>query len=205
MEKKDVRIPQQKRSIEKKEKIIEAAYSIFTENGYFSTNTAQIAKKAGLSTGSIYAYFSDKKDILLACLYKFGESLTEDICDKMDSLSTSGDILNVIKKVLGIFVKLYGLKRPFHNEIISLQYMDEDVKNYFIHVEKSMMKAISGRIQESGYTFRHEREQTFLMFQMVKGIEDELAFDHSPDINQNILIDECAHTIISMLIKNENK
>jgi hypothetical protein len=59
------------------------------------------------------------------------------------------------------------------------------------------MKTIAKRIEQSGYIFRNEREQTFLMFQMVKGIEDELAFEHSPDINQSILIYECAHTIIS--------
>lgn len=36
MDKKDVRIPQQKRSIEKKQKIIAAATQIFMEHGYFN-------------------------------------------------------------------------------------------------------------------------------------------------------------------------
>ena len=63
MDKEYVRVPQQKRSIEKKQRIIEAGYSMFIKKGYFDTNTAEIAREAGLSTGSVYAYFSDKKDI----------------------------------------------------------------------------------------------------------------------------------------------
>lgn len=196
-----MRIPQQKRSVEKKEKIIEAAYRIFMENGYFSTNTVEIAKEAGLSTGSVYAYFNDKKDILLACLNKFGDDLTKEICKEIGNLSITGDILSTAKKVLQILVKFHSRQKLYHDEVMSLRYRDEDVKNYFITVQSTMMAAVTQQLEESGYTFRHEREQTFLLFQMVIGIEDELVFDQSPDINQDILIDECARAIIPMLIK----
>ena len=204
MEKKDVRIPQQKRSIEKKEKIIEAATRIFMENGYFSTNTADIAKEANISTGSVYAYYEDKKDILLACLNRFGDTLTQEICENIGSLSVTGDISSTIKKVLQIFVDFQNWTKLLHDEIMSLQYRDEDVKNYFSHIEQAMMTAVTNQLDASGYTFRHEREQTFLLFKMIMGIEDELAFDHSPDIDHDILIDECTQTILPMLIKKEN-
>ena len=63
-----VREPKQKRSIDKKNRIIEAGYELFAKNGYFNTNTAQIAKQAGVSTGIVYGYFRDKRDILLEVL-----------------------------------------------------------------------------------------------------------------------------------------
>lgn len=200
MEKKDVRIPQQKRSIEKKEKIIEAAFRIYFTKGYFGTNTADIAKEADISTGSIYAYFKDKKDILLACLNRFGDSLTEEIRKNIESLSSTGDIQNIIKNVLYIFVNSQKWNKSIHDEIMSLQYRDEDVKSYFVHIQKTMMDTITRQLNACGYTFRHEPEQEFL-FRMVMGIEDELAFDHSPDIDKDILIDECTKTILSMLTK----
>ena len=50
----NIREPQQKRSIDKKNRIIEAGYKLFAEKGYFDTNTAEIAKEAGVSTGIIY-------------------------------------------------------------------------------------------------------------------------------------------------------
>lgn len=204
MDKKDVRIPQQKRSIEKKEKIIEAATGIFMQHGYLNTNTADIAKAASISTGSVYAYFEDKKDILLECLYRFGETLTKQICEKVGSLSFNGDIYNTIKNILKIFVNYHNWTKLLHDEIMSLQYIDADVKNYFESIQKTMMIALSNQLKASGYSFSNEREQTFLLFQMIMGIEDELAFIHSPDINQEILIDECAKAIVPMLIKGNN-
>jgi AcrR family transcriptional regulator len=205
MEKKDVRIPQQKRSIEKKEKIIEAARLIFNENGYFGTNTPEIAKKADLSTGSVYAYFTDKKDILLACLNKFGNDLTDEICREISTISVTGDLLETTKKALKLLVKSHvGQSQLYHDEIMSLQYRDEDVKSYFSYVQKSLMAAVINEIEAQGYLFRRGREQTFLLFQMADGIQDELAFNHSLEIDHEILIDECARVIVSMLIKKEN-
>ena len=59
-----VRIPQQKRSAQKKQAIIQAGYTLFCQQGYYQTNTAQIARAAGVSVGIVYSYFHDKKDIL---------------------------------------------------------------------------------------------------------------------------------------------
>lgn len=203
LEKHDVRIPRQKRSIEKKENIIEAAYRIFSKNGYFGTNTAEIAKEAGLSTGSVYAYFNDKKDILLACLNQFGNKLIEDICREIGGLSASGDIFVIVKKVLQVLGEFHKQSELYHNEMMSLQYRDQDVKNYFVNIQKTMMDAVTKAIDEQGYSFRRSREQTYLLFKMVDGIEDELAFNEHPDIDKDILIEECSHLIISMLVKKE--
>ena len=43
---KDIRQPIQKRSIEKKAKIIEAGFNLICKKGYYNTNTAEIAKAA---------------------------------------------------------------------------------------------------------------------------------------------------------------
>jgi TetR/AcrR family transcriptional regulator, biofilm operon repressor len=201
MENKNTRVPKQKRSIEKKEKIIEAAYEIFSRDGYFGTNTAQIAKEAGLSTGSVYAYFNDKKDILLECLYKYGDNLTQEIAEKIDALTVSGDIFETVRSVLLICAKYHSKRRPFHDDVMSLQFRDEDINQYFINIREKMSDAIVKHLEKSEYAFRNEREQTYLMFQMVSGIEDELAFNHSPGIDPDILVDECANSIISMLVK----
>ena len=73
--KKEVREPQQERSIEKKNRIIEAGYKLFSEVGYYGTNTAEIAKRAGVSTGIVYGYFQDKRDILISVLSIYIESI----------------------------------------------------------------------------------------------------------------------------------
>ena len=50
----EIREPIQKRSIEKKEKIIQAGFELIWQKGYYSTNTDEIPRVAGVSTRIIY-------------------------------------------------------------------------------------------------------------------------------------------------------
>lgn len=59
------RRPVQQRSRATVERIVDAAAHVFAERGYAAT-TNQIAEAAGLSIGSLYQYFADKDDILVA-------------------------------------------------------------------------------------------------------------------------------------------
>ena len=60
---KQVRKPKQKRSLEKMELIRSSARTLFSEKGYFSTTTNEIAKCADISIGTLYSYYRDKTDI----------------------------------------------------------------------------------------------------------------------------------------------
>ena len=47
-----------------KQAILEAAISLFSENGYENTSIDHIAKMAGVGKGTVYSYFQTKKDII---------------------------------------------------------------------------------------------------------------------------------------------
>ena len=72
----EIREPIKTTSIEKKQKIIDAGLKLFSEKGYYKTNTAKIAKAAGVSTGIVYQYFNDKKDILIYAVKLYFEDET---------------------------------------------------------------------------------------------------------------------------------
>lgn len=50
----------------KKQKILEAAYLLFSEKGYKMTKIADIAAKAGIGKGTVYEYFESKESLLLS-------------------------------------------------------------------------------------------------------------------------------------------
>lgn len=54
----------------KTKQIIRAAIKLFVKNGIHGTSIAQIAKKAGVATGSIYTYF-DSKERLVNDIFQF--------------------------------------------------------------------------------------------------------------------------------------
>ncbi|MBR4445665.1 MAG: TetR/AcrR family transcriptional regulator [Solobacterium sp.] len=49
--------------LKKKTSLMEAAFTLFTEEGFQNTTIAQIAEKAGIGKGTFYFYFEDKYDI----------------------------------------------------------------------------------------------------------------------------------------------
>lgn len=60
------RVPQQARSREKRAELLKAAEALFVERGYASTTADDIATAAGVSVGTFYNYFRNKRQILLA-------------------------------------------------------------------------------------------------------------------------------------------
>jgi len=62
------RTPQQARSRRTRERILEAAVAAFEAGGYDETTTAAIARRAGVGVGTLYAWFPDKRALLLEIL-----------------------------------------------------------------------------------------------------------------------------------------
>ena len=81
----------QQRTVESRKKLLKAAYEIFTQEGYYNTNTKEIVKRAGISTGSFYNYYRDKGDIYCALLEDYVEGSVAAMKELIDSLKLSED------------------------------------------------------------------------------------------------------------------
>ena len=55
-------------SKEKYHRILQSAIAVFAEHGYFNSRVSDIAKKAKVADGTIYLYFKNKEQILMAAL-----------------------------------------------------------------------------------------------------------------------------------------
>lgn len=67
-----------------KQQILEAALSLFAHQGFHNTTISQIARKAGVSKGLIYNYFSSKEDLVGGIIeeaMETGEEIMETIKD----------------------------------------------------------------------------------------------------------------------------
>ena len=62
---------------DKKESILNAALELFANDGYASTSTSKIAKKAGVSEGLIFRHFENKKGLLDAIVESAQKRLNE--------------------------------------------------------------------------------------------------------------------------------
>ena len=73
--------PKQARSKKTKEKMVQAAIRLFQERGYEKTTSNDIASEAGVSVGSFYVYFTDKRQLLLTIFDRLADELYKNIFD----------------------------------------------------------------------------------------------------------------------------
>jgi AcrR family transcriptional regulator len=71
------RLPQQARSRERFNRILDAAAELFAEIGYESATTDEIAKRANTSVGGLYRFFPDKLAVFHALVERYLNQLRE--------------------------------------------------------------------------------------------------------------------------------
>lgn len=69
--------PQQQRSRQMVDTLIEATARTIANHGLDSTTTPLIAETAGVSVGSLYQYFEDKDALIAALLDKLARDVTQ--------------------------------------------------------------------------------------------------------------------------------
>lgn len=113
-----VRSPQQTRSQESLERILDAAETLIAEKGFEQTTVAEIVRLANSSVGAFYGRFREKDD-LLRCLHdRFTEqaiATTDSVLDpkRWNGLSIREILEETIPFLIDVYRERLGLLRAF--------------------------------------------------------------------------------------------
>lgn len=120
-----IRKPKQKRSIEKKQQIVETAKALYTGKGYHGTTTNEIAKQAGVSIGTLYAYFPDKEAVLLEVVRQLQASFYAafDVADAQEDTDLFRDDTRAwLSRLFESLANARQVQQALHLEIETLRY-----------------------------------------------------------------------------------
>jgi len=124
-----VKVPKQARSERTRRKLIEAGASLFSRDGYHATSSKKVAREAGVSTGTFYNHFDDKKDLLIE-IHRLHARKVHDMIgetldrDTLDSPGPDGE--NLGREIVAQSLKLHDMSPQLHREITALAYTDPD-------------------------------------------------------------------------------
>ncbi|MBQ8891640.1 MAG: TetR/AcrR family transcriptional regulator [Bacilli bacterium] len=197
-----IREPKQKRAIEKKEKIIEAGFNLICKNGYYNTNTAQIAKEANVSTGIIYQYFKDKHDIFLNGLEKYGNDIFFPILKVKNKKIDVKNFNKMMKNMINEYIKNHKLSKTAHEEITAMMHSDKDVAKYFYNKELETTKSIKNLLIENKFIDNNLNEKVHIMIGMIDNLCHEVIYHKHKDMNYDIMTDIVINNI-KELFKND--
>lgn len=195
--KNSVRQPRQERSIETKNKIIQAGYELFSEVGYHGTNTAEIAKRAGVSTGIVYGYFQDKRDIMICVLQIYIEKVSKPLMEILSRVSLPQNIGEAVPQMVDKTIEMHEQNAKLHNTLHSLATTDETVNAQFILLEDNITKGITAELQKNGVQISDITEKVHLAMNIAQSFAHECVFDNHPYINYSAM----KQTVCSCIVR----
>ncbi len=125
---------------------MDAAMRLFSEKGFHRTNTKEIAREAGVATGSFYAYFKNKKSVFLAIYqgvsHKQLGGFEEGVGDR--SGWTDSDRVAALLRAL---LKEHEFSPDFQREVAAMRYSDPDVEAMHNAIHEGLQMEIAGVLE----------------------------------------------------------
>ncbi len=83
----------------KPQQIIDAAIRVFARNGYYNSRVSDIAREAGIASGTIYLYFKTKDDILVTL---FREKMAEWVAQVRRRIADEPDAVAKVRRLVAL-------------------------------------------------------------------------------------------------------
>jgi TetR/AcrR family fatty acid metabolism transcriptional regulator len=83
----------------KPHQIIDAAIRVFARNGYYNSRVSDIAREAGIASGTIYLYFKTKDEILVTL---FREKMAEWVAHVRREIAGEPDAIAKIRRLVAL-------------------------------------------------------------------------------------------------------
>ena len=199
----EIREPIQKRSIEKKEKIIKAGFELICEEGYHNTDTSKIAQKAGVSTGIVYQYFKDKRDIFMAGLEKYADDIFYPMLNISNIKLDKNNLSDIMKKLIKKYVDNHKLSLIAHEEITAMTHSDKDVAYYFYKREMEMTHKIADVLTKNGFDIQNINERVHVVIGLIDNLCHEIVYHKHKELNYEVMTDIVVGNIVNILTNKD--
>lgn len=196
----NTRMPTQKRSIEKRNKIVEKGFELMCEQGYFSTNTTEIAKYANVSTGIIYQYFNDKKEIFIEGVKNYSNNIMFPMLGILETTKIDfKNLNNLLENMIDSFIKSHTISKKAHEELMAMSHLDNDVAKIFKDSELESTDKIVNILNNNGFIEDNLEEKIHIIIGMVDNLCHDIVYHNHENIDydamKNIVINEIIHLL----------
>ena len=194
------RMPTQKRSIEKRNKIIEKGFELICKKGFYNTTTNEIADYSGVSVGIIYQYFDDKKDILICGIENYLEKLITPTIKKIETTKlTDKNIDKSLNDIIETYIKSHTISKKSHEELEAMSHLDKDVAKIFKDRELKTTKTIVDILNKNKINLKNEEEKVHIIIGIVENFCHEMVYHKHKEMHYEVMKKEVIKVIINIL------
>lgn len=187
------------KKLPKRQRIIEAAIMVFSENGFYNSTVADVASKADVADGTIYLYFKNKDDLLISI---FEYSMDIFIQASEEKLKTTEDPKEKLEKFIHLHLELVQKHQELAQVIqVELRQSSKFIKEY-VNEKFFQYLGIVGNILEEGKekgTFKNNLHSSVLK-RALFGAIDEIALEWVLMKKKRYSMEEAARQLTIMIL-----
>lgn len=196
----EIREPVKKTSIAKKEKIIEKGFELMCNKGYHNVTCVDIAHYAEVSTGIIYQYFKDKRDIFISGTKDYANKIMFPMLDIIvNKKIDKSNLKEILSKMIDSFIKTHTIKKEAHEELMAMTNLDDEIAKIFTESELKMTNQISKVLIESGFDETNIEEKVHIAINMIDNYCHEVVYHKHKDLNYDVMKEEILNIIVNIL------
>ena len=166
-----------------KQRLLRAAERVFGESGFDRASIAEITSSAGVSQGTFYCYFVDKKAVFVALIDELGRELRAALRAAISGLT---DRLEIEREGFRGFFRFVAEHRDLYRIVRQAEFVDEAAyRTYYVRLAAGYVRGLA-RAMDAGQIRRADPEQ---LAWCLMGIGDFLGMrwvlweDEAPDID----------------------
>lgn len=179
------REPQQPRSQERRQRILQSTAALLNTVDYAALNVGEIARHAGTSVGSIYQYFPNKDAILHALAEQYLDEMRESAAVVF---ATPGIPLALRVEQAVDWLVGYSQEHPGFHHIVKSEWVSPEMREAVQGVFASILRSVGEIIGEAApHLSAHRREVcAYVAVGMLWGVLEK--FSHTPpDIHADLM------------------
>ena len=137
------------RDPEKPQQIIDAAVRVFARNGYYNSRVSDIAREAGIASGTIYLYFKTKDEILVTL---FREKMAAWVESVRREIASESDAVGRLRRLVRLHFSVLE-QNPDLAEVVQVELRQghkffrgasaQEVSSYFALVQSVLEEGIA--------------------------------------------------------------
>ncbi|GAA3025995.1 TetR/AcrR family transcriptional regulator [Tetragenococcus solitarius] len=161
---------------DKKNDLDQAAYEVFSENGYKNTNISAIVKRAGIAVGSFYNFYQSKEEIFLNVYVKENDRVRNQLIEQIDWKSEPATVIDQLfdytlqaisnNKILNEWNKS-NISKTLHD-----YYSGAGVKSYNFH--HFLLKKFEEWLNKGNFS-EEEKKKVLKVYSLIYYIDTHLS------------------------------
>lgn len=192
------RRPQQRRAQQTVEAVLDAVARVLKRDGVKAVTTNRIAEVAGVSIGSVYQYFPDKRAIFIALHQRHIEQIDRMVESKLIEHAESS-LHDLIRSMMEAMIEAHVTDPELYQLLMTeVPHRAEGTRDFAVRLHGAFRLAISSRAR--GLKTRRDLDKVvFVVTHMVESLSHGAVLRRPPSLSLGAAKEEAVRAVLAYL------